>query len=119
MGNVAEYRSMYQNDYFFGGRYQAIPIHPKHSKKPGLNWQFTNENYIRHLRDNRLFMGLASSPYVFSNCSNFIVKCANRSVISPIINYLDDFCIIESSVDNAVDSQTLFINLLRRLLVFL
>ena len=52
--------------------YRALNIHPSSACRQGLYWQF-DKNVTTFLRDNRLCMGLRSSPFVFSKLLDFIV----------------------------------------------
>ena len=65
--------------------------------------------------DNHLSMGLASSPYIFTKLSNFIVRCATREAIDHIINYLDDFCIVGTSRLQTTAKQLKLVSILSRL----
>ena len=57
------------------------------------------------MRDNRLCMGLSSSPDVFSKISDFVVTCMVREGFSDCINYLDDFCVLARREDDCVKAQ--------------
>ena len=46
--------------------YRAVPIHPDDRIRQGLSWQFTDSVGFSYMIDNRLCMGLSSSPYIFS-----------------------------------------------------
>ena len=37
-------------------------------------------------------MGLSSSPYIFTQISNFITRCDRNGIVG-VINYLDDFVV--------------------------
>ena len=56
-----------------------------------------------------------SRHFVFSNISDFIVRCAHRHGIERIVNYLDDFCLIINTKKDAVYEQLTIISILRRL----
>ena len=43
--------------------YRAVNIHPSCRERQGLSWDFGDG--LTYLRDNWLYMGLSSSPYVF------------------------------------------------------
>ena len=75
--------------------YRAVNIHPLCRDRQGLTWDFGNG--VVNLRDNRLCMGLSSSPYVFAKISDFIVRCLVREGFGECVNYLDDFCVIGRS----------------------
>ena len=67
------------------------------------------------MKDNRLCMGLASSPYVFSKLSDFIVCCAVREGVTKVVNYLDDYCIISPTAAEGCQHQATVIAILRRI----
>ena len=67
------------------------------------------------MQDNRLCMGLASNPYIFSKISNFVTRIANRHGVSRIVNYLHAFCVFGSDYNSAVLLQLKVINILQRL----
>ena len=51
--------------------YRVVSIHPDDWSHQGLHWDFA-EGVNTYLKDNRLCMGLSSSPYVFSKISDFL-----------------------------------------------
>ena len=93
--------------------YRAINIHPGCRERQGLSWDFGDG--LTHLRDNRLCMGLSSSPFVFSKISDFVVRCMVREGVEECVNYLDDFCVVSRSVDGCVRAQRILVAILRRL----
>ena len=105
-----------QGDYLatvdISNAYRAVNIHPLSRERQGLTWDFGKG--IVHLRDNRLCMGLSSSPYVFAKISDFIVRCLVREGIDECINYLDDFCVIGRSKERCKLAQGTLIAILRR-----
>lgn len=95
--------------------YRAVQINPRDRIRQGLKWKFRDDDRVRYMVDNRLSMGLASSPFIFTKISNFIVRCAKREGIKRVINYLDDFCIIGDSWDHNAIDQSKLIAIIRRL----
>ena len=93
--------------------YRAVNIHPACRERQGLSWDFGNG--VVHMRDNRLCMGLSSSPFVFSKISDFIVRCMVRENWDECVNYLDDFCVVSRSEQRCVESQQGLVGILRRL----
>ena len=45
--------------------YRAVSIHPRDRERQGLQWEFSKGKRT-FMKDNRLCMGLSSSPYIFS-----------------------------------------------------
>lgn len=93
--------------------YRAVNIHPSCRIRQGLAWDFGEG--IVYMQDNRLCMGLSSSPYVFSKISDFIVRCLVREGFSDCINYLDDFCIVARDEKSCALAQMRLVSILRRL----
>lgn len=108
---------MVKNDYIstidISDAYRALNIHPINRPLQGLQWDFGQGN--NYYQDNRLCMGLSSSPYVFSKVSDFVVRCGIREGIDRVVNYLDDFAIVSANINIAKKQQNKFINILRRL----
>ena len=99
--------------------YRVVSIATEDRSKQGLKWKFSGEEEFTYFEDNRLCMGLSSSPYVFTKISEFIVRCARREDDCRIVNYLDDFCVIGGNLEQAVQHQLLFIKILRHLGFFI
>ena len=93
--------------------YRAVNIHPACRERQGLSWDFGDG--IVNLRDNRLCMGLSSSPYVFSKLSDFIVRCMVREGRDVCVNYLDDFCVVSRDVQGCLEAQRGLVGILRRI----
>ena len=67
------------------------------------------------LRDNRLCMGLALSPYVLSKLADFLVRCAVREGATEIVNYLDNFCVVAHDFETGCKAQAMLLLILWRL----
>lgn len=93
--------------------YRAVNTHPDSRVRQGLTWDF-GEGVI-YMRDNRLCMGLSSSPFVFSKISDFVVRCLSRDGYSDCINYLDDFCLVGRDAHSCMKAQTALLSILGRL----
>ena len=57
--------------------YHGISIHLDNRERQYLHYYFTG-SMCTYLKDNRRCKGLFSSPYVFSEISDFVVRCATR-----------------------------------------
>ena len=97
--------------------YRAINIYPTCRNRQGLSWDFGKGKIF--LRDNRLCMGLSSSPYVFSKISDFVVRCMVRAGFNKCINYLDDFCVVGETKEICKTMQWTLVGILRRLGFFI
>jgi hypothetical protein len=94
--------------------YRAISIHGDSANRMGLSWEFT-PGEVTYLRDNRLCMGLSSSPYVFSKVSDLVVRSMLREGYDEVINYLDDFAIVTRTFKEGWEAQKMLVRILRRL----
>ena len=110
-------KCMREGDYMstvdISNAYRAVNIHPACRVRQGLSWDF-GEGTV-YLRDNRLCMGLSSSPFVFSKISDFVERCMVREGYDECVNYLDDFCVIGRDVTGCATAQQILLCLLRRL----
>ena len=117
--NVAELmeRGDYLSTVDIKDAYRAIAIHPRDRDRQGLHWDFDplDPSACTYMKDNRLCMGLSSSPYVFSKISDFVVRCAVREGTGRVVNYLDDFCVISSDFAEGCRDQSVIMAILRRL----
>lgn len=93
--------------------YRSLNTHPSCRERQGLVWDFGKGKV--YLRDNRLCMGLSSSPFVFSKVSDFVVRCLVREGHSNCVNYLDDYCVTARSEKECVAAQARLVAILRRL----
>ena len=93
--------------------YRAVNIHPACRERQGLSWDIGKG--VVNIRDNRLCMGLSSSPFVFSKISDFVVRCMVREGYDQCVNYLDDFCVVGRSTVECAEAQQVLVAILRRL----
>ena len=93
--------------------YRAVNIHPDSRERQGLAWDFGEGTVF--MRDNRLCMGLSSSPYVFSKISDFVVRCLVREGFTECVNYLDDFCLVGRDKASCGEAQMMLVAILRRI----
>ena len=82
-------------------------------ERQGLSWDFGDG--VINLRDNHFCMSLSSSPFVFSQISDFMVRCMVGVGFEQCVNYLDDFCVISRSLAGCVEAQHALVSILRRL----
>ena len=94
--------------------YRAVNIHPSNRKFQGLCCKLL-DGKIHLFEDNRLCMGLSSSPFIFSKMSDFVTRCMIREGSNRIVNYLDDFCLLGNSIDEVQCAQRKLIRILRSL----
>ena len=99
--------------------YRAVHIHPRDRLKQGLKWHFSGEGSASYMIDNRLCMGLSSSPFIFNRLSDFVVRCGVREGVKRTVNYLDDFCVIGGDSGQTRRHQLILISIIRRLGFFI
>ena len=109
--------NMGQGDYIavvdISDAYRSVNIHPLDRTLQGIAWDFGDGQVF--LEDNRLSMGLSSSPYIFSKISDFITRCSVRENCTYVVNYLDDFAITAQNFQKCASDQMLLIAIVRRL----
>ena len=93
--------------------YRAVNTDVDSRQFQGLSWDMDGDRI--YMTDNRLSMGLSSSPFVFSKISNFIVRCAGRRGCRRIVNYLDDYCVINTTLEECREDQRRLLEVLRHL----
>jgi hypothetical protein len=98
-------------DFDISNAYRAVNIHPDSRSHQELSWDFGKGSVFLH--DNRLCMGLSSSPYVFSKISDFIVHCMVRGGLPDCINYLDAFCVVARTREECAKAQRAWVAVLR------
>jgi len=103
----------YMSSVDISNAYRAVSIHPHDRDKQGVSWRVDGNK--RFFKDNRLCMGLRSSPYVFSKLSDFITRCMVREGVTRVTNYLDDFAIVTDSYVNGCIAQKKLIAVIRRM----
>lgn len=91
--------------------YRSVPIYPGHWTYQGVSWKF-DRIHSKFLVDTRLCFGLRCAPFIFTQISNFIVKCMKRRGVHRIINYLDDFIIFGQNQQECIEFQSLLFRLL-------
>ena len=92
--------------------FRSVSIFPDHRKYQGLAWEVDGEKM--YFEGNRLTFGLKCAPYIFNLLSLLIVDMPESLCISRIVNYLDDFAIVESTEDECKKSQQGLVSILRR-----
>ena len=93
--------------------YRAVNMHPDSGEHQGLSWDFGKGTIF--LCDNRLCMGLSSSPYIFSKLSAFVVQCLVRDCHNDCVNYLDDFCVVDRNKEACMKAQWALLAILGRI----
>ena len=95
--------------------YRGLHIYYGDRKYQGLKWDLGDGRGERTFIDARLCFGMASGPYVFNAISEFIVRCMFRKGYKYVVNYLDDFLIMEINRDKCIESQLKLFRVIRHL----
>ena len=90
--------------------YRSIAISPDQWKYQGVSWKVNGVD--TYITDTRLCFGLRCAPYVFTQISDFVVKCLARRGFHRVISYLDDFLLFGDSRVECIRAQSELIHLL-------
>lgn len=93
--------------------YRSVLIHPSQWKYQGVSWEI--DGVLRYLYDTHVCFGLRCAPYLFTQISNFVLRCLKRRGFLKCVAYLDDFLIICDSADECSSGQEALIEILRSL----
>lgn len=93
--------------------YRSISVNPEHWGLQGVRWSFPDGE--KYLVDTRLCFGLKSAPFIFTQVSNFVVRCLARRGSTSIVNYLDDYICVESSKERCLYVQSVLVYFLHYL----
>lgn len=97
--------------------YRSILIHPSQWKYQGISWKVDgNQTY---LLDTHLCFGLRCAPYLFTQISNFVIRCLRRRGFTRCTAYLDDFFVTGSTENECRLAQQALISILRSLGFFI
>ena len=93
--------------------YRSVAVHPDDRTKQGFVWDLdgTQEYY----EDGALSFGLRCAPFIFTQLTEFVIRCMKRRGIDNVFGYLDDFIIVADTVEECTRRQGILIGLLRRL----
>ena len=73
--------------------YHSINVLPSHRKFQGFKWDIGDGDVW--FNELCLCFGLKCAPWIFTQVSDFCVKCAKLEGVDRCINYLDDFIVID------------------------
>lgn len=91
--------------------YRSILVNPSQWKYQGVSWNVNGEK--TWLYDTHVCFGLRCSPYLFTQVSNFILRCLKRRGFNASIVYLDDFLVLGNSRQECENAQQTLISILR------
>ena len=90
--------------------YRTVSVSPDQWKYQGLEWTLNGKT--NYYCDTRLCFGIRCAPFIFTEISNFVVRCLNRRGYFTVINYLDDFWVGGRTFDECCKIQNVLISLL-------
>lgn len=93
--------------------YRSILIHPSQWKFQGIAWDFDGDK--KFLYDTHGCFGLRCAPYLFTQITNFVLRCLQRRGFTRCLVYLDDFLVLGSSAQECIEAQQMLISILRSL----
>ena len=93
--------------------FRSVSIHPDDYKYQGFSWEVGEEKV--YYEDYRLCFGLKCAPFKFDLLSQLVVDMARAEGISRIVNYLDDFAIVEDSLEKCKAAQLKLVRILRKI----
>ena len=93
--------------------FRSVSIHPDHCTYQGFSWVTDGE--VKYYEEKRLCFGLKCAPYKFDLLSQLVVDMARENGIERIVNYLDDFAIVEESLHKCAQAQSVLIRILRKM----
>lgn len=93
--------------------YRSILVHPSQWKFQGVKWQINGK--ATYLYDTHVCFGLKCAPYLFTQVSNFVLRCLQRRGFYKSIVYLDDFLVFGDTRQECETAQLTLISILRSL----
>lgn len=97
--------------------YRSILVHPSQWKYQGISWDI--DGIKTYLLDTHLCFGLRCAPYLFTQISNFVIRCLKRRGFSNCTSYLDDFLVTGDTEEECRLAQQNLISILRSLGFFI
>ena len=77
--------------------YRSVSVYPEHTKYQGISWADGPEKC--YYEDQCLCFGLKCAPFKFNLLSNLVVDMLHAEGATRVVNYLDDFAIIEPTLE--------------------
>lgn len=93
--------------------YRSILIHPSQWKYQGVSWNIGGVK--QYMYDTQVCFGLRCAPYLFTQVSNFILRCLHRRGFTTSLVYLDDFLVLGKNRRECQEAQLTLISILRSL----
>ena len=93
--------------------YRSVAVHPSDRTKQGFIWDVNGSH--EYYEDGALSFGLRCAPFIFTQLTEFVIRCMNRRGIQGVFGYLDDFIIVADTLEDCSRRQAVMLSLLRRL----
>lgn len=97
--------------------YRSVLVHPSQWKYQGVSWCV--DGIPTYLLDTHLCFGLRCAPYIFTQISNFVIRCLKRRGFTNCTVYLDDFLVTGETEHECRLAQQCLIEILRSLGFFI
>ena len=95
--------------------YRSVHIYYGDRKYQGLRWDLKDGKGDAIFCDARLCFGMASGPFVFNCISEFIVRSMARRGCFNVVNYLDDFLVMDPVKAKCIRTQHTLFRVIRHL----
>ena len=92
--------------------YRSVHIHPGDRQYQGFVWNYQGSHFFQ---DNCLCFGLRCASFIFTQITEFVVRCMSRRGFDGVFGYLDDFLLIGSTESECNAKLYMLIQLLRSL----
>ena len=95
--------------------YRSVPISPDHSTFLSFKWDFGDGRGELYLQENRLSFGLKCTPYIFDMLSNLAVDMSGYEGAQRVVNYVDDYIVVDGTFGGCASGQKILVSVLRRM----
>lgn len=93
--------------------YRSVNVAVAHRQFQGFCWDIEDQESM--FTDNCLCFGLSCAPFIFTQLTEFIIRCMNRRGFERVFGYIDDFLIIGQTREECQHGLDELICLLRSL----
>lgn len=93
--------------------YRSILVHPTQWTYQGISWTLNGKPTF--LCDTHVCFGLKCAPYLFTQVTNFVLRCLKRRGFDRCLVYLDDYLVLGDTRQQCEDAQLTLISILRSL----
>ena len=91
--------------------YRTVTVNPAHWKFQGVSWAINGVD--TYLMDTHICFGpMRCAPYLFTQISNFVVRCLQRRGYGKVISYIDDYIVFGDTRESCLEAQQCLMELL-------